>query len=351
MAMKACAPAPEPGVLAQQMATTTQRRSWVLVLVGAIVMALLTLPLYRAVAAGGQSNDVATQLKQLKAQLADVKASQASLQKALDAANAALNQAENELAAANADQLAAQVQAKQAAQLMVSAKKQVARLRQVVGDQARDIYINGVPASLEILVQNDNVQELLNQVTILDHLARQNHDNLSDMLIAQKEYAAARLALQQARKDAQRAAVAIQHKIAQAQQLRDLRTKAMAALLAKVAQIAGKAAALRLAQQQAAEQASGVQLTAGGLCDLSGTSAAERWIIMHESGGNPRAQNPHSTAFGLGQLLLDLRIRLLGADFDTIDCGKQLWAFRQYVRERYGTAEAAQAFWEAHGWY
>jgi hypothetical protein len=26
-------------------------------------------------------------------------------------------------------------------------------------------------------------------------------------------------------------------------------------------------------------------------------------------------------------------------------------AFRTYVRERYGTAENARAFWVSHGWY
>lgn len=331
------------------MATTTQRRSWALLLMGAFVMGLLILP-HGAGAVSGQANDVATQLKQLQAALADAKASQASLQKALDEAGAALNQAENELAAANEDQQVALAQAKQAASLMASAQRQVTRLRQVVGDQARDIYMNGVPASLEVLVETNDVQQLLSQVTMLDHLARQNHDNLSDMLLAQKEYAAARLALLQARKDAQQAAAEIQRKIAQAQQLRDLRAKAMAALLAKVTQIAGKAAALRLQQQLADQQPMSVPMGSGH-CDLSGASPAEVWIIMHESGDNPFAQNPNSTAFGLGQLLLDLRIRLLGADYATTDCAKQLWAFRQYVKERYGTAEAAQAFWEAHHWY
>jgi hypothetical protein len=90
----------------------------------------------------------------------------------------------------------------------------------------------------------------------------------------------------------------------------------------------------------------------GGVrCDLTGTSAAERFIIEHESSGYPSAQNPGSTAFGLGQLLLDQRLRHLGADYATSDCAKQLAAFRAYVRDRYGTAEAAMAFWLAHHWY
>jgi hypothetical protein len=83
-------------------------------------------------------------------------------------------------------------------------------------------------------------------------------------------------------------------------------------------------------------------------------SPAERWIISHESGGRTTADNPTSTAFGLGQLLIDNRRRIggiLGFDYRTTDYNQQLAMFRYYVRERYGTADAAQRFWQAHGWY
>jgi hypothetical protein len=102
-------------------------------------------------------------------------------------------------------------------------------------------------------------------------------------------------------------------------------------------------------QQRQQRQAG--QVRGGGKCDLSGTSDAEYFIIMHESGGDPTADNPRSTAFGLGQLLLDGRRHYLGANYDTTDCGLQLQAFRGYVRDRYGTAENARAFWVANGWY
>jgi hypothetical protein len=45
------------------------------------------------------------------------------------------------------------------------------------------------------------------------------------------------------------------------------------------------------------------------------------------------------------------RLDYLGEDYATTDCGRQLWAFRAYVRDRYGTAERAKAFWQANGWY
>src|SRR6266567_4022175 len=159
----------------------------------------------------------------------------------------------------------------------------------------------------------------------------------------QKEDVTAQAALVNAERDIDRSQAEIRKKIQQATALRDVRAQAKEALDAKIASLLGEAAVLRNTQQQTAANQSGQRRT-GTKCDLSGTSDAEYWIIMHESGGDPTAANPNSTAFGLGQLLL-------GADYDTIDCGKQLSAFRSYVRERYGTAENAKAFWIAHGWY
>jgi hypothetical protein len=91
-----------------------------------------------------------------------------------------------------------------------------------------------------------------------------------------------------------------------------------------------------------------------GAMGRGGLSPAEAWIIQRESGGSTTADNPTSTAFGLGQLLLANRQHygaLLGVSPDTTDYGRQLQMFRMYVRDRYGTAEAAKAFWQSHGWY
>lgn len=85
--------------------------------------------------------------------------------------------------------------------------------------------------------------------------------------------------------------------------------------------------------------------------DMSGLSSSERFIISHESGGSTTAKNPHSTAFGLGQLLIANRRHYLGANANTTDPGLQLKAFRGYVRDRYGSADRAAAFWRKHHWY
>lgn len=87
---------------------------------------------------------------------------------------------------------------------------------------------------------------------------------------------------------------------------------------------------------------------------VGGLSSAEAWIIQHESGGDPTADNPHSTAFGIWQGLAGTRetyARQFGFSPNTTNVNEQLVMFRAYVRDRYGSAENAQKFWQEHGWY
>jgi septal ring factor EnvC (AmiA/AmiB activator) len=330
--------------------TSLLRSSGVIAFIGVIALAALVAPLRAGAAGTATTPDVAARLKQIKTSLNDAKADLKQRQRVLDQASAALNQAENELATADFQRLAARVEQAQAKRALTRSAAQLRRLHQIVGEEVRGMYMSGSPTALAALVQQGDVRDLLDQIATLEHLARENNNAISDIVIAQREYATAQVALRQSEEDSRRALVQIRKKIAQATELRDLRVKAMAAVNDKIRQLEGEAAVLRNAQQQATANQAGMQRT-GTKCDLSGTSDAEYWIIMHESGGDPYARNPSSTAFGLGQLLLDLRQRLLGADYDTVDCGKQLYAFRAYVSERYGTAEAAKAFWLTHGWY
>jgi len=319
------------------------------VVIGVIAVAALVLPL-RAGAAGSTDPDVASRLKQIKTTLKDAKADIGKLQRALDNANGALNQAENELAAADLQRLAARAERAQASRAMIRAAARLVLLRRAVGNEARGMYMAGSPTGLAALVQQDDARELLDQIATLDQLARANNDAITNMVIVQKEYVTAQAALTRAGQQIDRSQAQIRKKIREATELRDVRARAKEALDVRIRRLEGEAAVLRNTQQQTAANQAGQRRT-GTKCDLSGASDAEYWIIMRESGGDPTAANPSSTAFGLGQLLLDLRQRLLGADYDTIDCSKQLWAFRQYVQERYGTAENAKAFWLGHGWY
>jgi len=86
----------------------------------------------------------------------------------------------------------------------------------------------------------------------------------------------------------------------------------------------------------------------GGLSE----QASLNQIIQHESGGRTTAKNPHSTAFGLGQLLYANRVHYLGrANANTTDYNLQLGAMQHYIKDRYGNAQNAWGFWQKHHWY
>jgi septal ring factor EnvC (AmiA/AmiB activator) len=320
---------------------------WLAVVAAAAAVAALLLP---PNAGAQQDSDVNSQLDKVKATLADAKADAKKLAAALQRANDALDQAENELAEATQLRLDAHARGVRATAALQDATERVERLRRILGDRARGIYIAGDPAGLAALVQSGKADQLLGQVAILDHLAKESNNSLADLIVARQDYALARTALAEAEDDARRAADQISRKIAQAVELRDLRVRAKDALDDKIRALEGEAGVLRVTLQQRQQRQAG-QVRGGGKCDLSGTSDAEYFIIMKESGGDPTADNPRSTAFGLGQLLLDGRRHYLGDNYDTIDCGLQLQAFRGYVSDRYGSAEAARAFWLSHGWY
>lgn len=95
-------------------------------------------------------------------------------------------------------------------------------------------------------------------------------------------------------------------------------------------------------------------LTAPGADWTSDLDPDERWILEHESGLNPLAKNPTSSAFGSWQGLLSTRqtyAKRLGFDPNTTDPFQQKAMFRAYVADRYKTAAIAKAFWERNRYY
>jgi len=72
-------------------------------------------------------------------------------------------------------------------------------------------------------------------------------------------------------------------------------------------------------------------------------------LLRHESSLNPKAQNPTSTAYGLFQFL-DSTWKSVGMK-KTSDPEQQFVGGFKYIKQRYGTPEAAWAFWQKHHWY
>ena len=82
-----------------------------------------------------------------------------------------------------------------------------------------------------------------------------------------------------------------------------------------------------------------------------GASDLAAWYTlgMKESGWNNNAQNPTSTAYGIGQFLNSTWAGV-GAT-KTSDPRAQVQAMAQYIKNRYGSPSAALAFHIAHNWY
>jgi phage-related protein/SLT domain-containing protein len=76
---------------------------------------------------------------------------------------------------------------------------------------------------------------------------------------------------------------------------------------------------------------------------------ALQYIVSHESGFNPTAQNPTSTAFGMFQFL-DSTWGSVGGS-KTSDPGIQAALGMKYIQSRYGDPINAQSFWNSHHWY
>ena len=72
-------------------------------------------------------------------------------------------------------------------------------------------------------------------------------------------------------------------------------------------------------------------------------------LIMLESSWNPEAQNPKSTAYGLGQFL-DKTWDLVGIE-KSADYRIQLIASHNYVMGRYGSWVKALEHHKQYGWY
>lgn len=73
-------------------------------------------------------------------------------------------------------------------------------------------------------------------------------------------------------------------------------------------------------------------------------------IITHESGWNMFAINPSSGAYGLPQALPAFKMFSHGLDWPINPITQIRWAY-DYMNERYGSPNAAWAFWQAHHWY
>lgn len=92
----------------------------------------------------------------------------------------------------------------------------------------------------------------------------------------------------------------------------------------------------------------------GGACFRHVRSDAQRELVRRESGGDPLADNPDSTAYGCGQLLRATRRqfgRMLGIHPDTASAAQQMRMMSAYTDHRYGSDDAALDHHRRRRWY
>jgi septal ring factor EnvC (AmiA/AmiB activator) len=340
-----------------------------------LLLAAAVLLLPSPAATGDERNQLqqtSRRLGHVESVLRDARADAAAVATALAEADREVAGARLRLERANARLDTARQRRAGAAVALDQATDEVAGQQARLAEQVRGAYMTGRVSGLAAVVDAHDLGDLVSRTVTLNYVLAADQDLLARLDLARRRAGVLHAGMAQAEGERAAAADEVAGQVRDLERVQALRRQAKERLDARIARLAGAAAALRarsaelrnlirqqeLARQRVAAQRAGrvaagqpAAAAAGGRCDLSGTSAAEQWIIMRESGGDPTADNPTSTAFGLGQLLLGNRILYLGQDYATTDCGKQLSAFRAYVRDRYGTAERAQAFWQANGWY
>jgi septal ring factor EnvC (AmiA/AmiB activator) len=338
--------------------------------VAAAVAALVLVPHPVAADERDELDKTRRRLGAVEAVLGDARADAGAVADALAAADHAVAVARARLATATAELGAARRRRADAMVALEAATDEVGRQEARLAWQIRRAYMTGGVSGLSVVVQANDLRDLMERAVTLGYVIRADQDVLGRLEGARRRSVRLHQAMVNAEQDRTAAEAKVRRQLGELEQVRAVRQQAKQKLDDRVARLAGAAAALRsrsaelrrlIRQEELARQRAAAAARAGSggppaggsgrRCDLSGTSAAERWIIMRESSGDPTADNPTSTAFGLGQLLLGNRILYLGRHYATTDCGRQLWAFRAYVRDRYGTAARAKAFWQANGWY
>jgi septal ring factor EnvC (AmiA/AmiB activator) len=340
--------------------------------VAAAVAALLLLSYPAAADERDELDKTRQRLGAVESVLRDARADAGAVADALAAADVAVAVARARLAAATRELEAARRRRAAALAALAAATNEVGRQEARLAWQIRRAYMTGGVSGLSVVVQASDLRDLMERAVTLSYVIRADQDVLGRLELARRRSVRLHHAMVEAEQARTAAEARVRRQLGELERVRAVRQQAKQRMDARVARLAGAAAALRsrsaelrrlIRQEELARQRAAAAAGAGGggggppaggsggRCDLSGTSAAERWIILRESSGDPTADNPTSTAFGLGQLLLGNRILYLGRDYATTDCGRQLWAFRAYVHDRYGTAERAKAFWQANGWY
>jgi septal ring factor EnvC (AmiA/AmiB activator) len=330
-------------------------------------------------------SDLTSKLERLDADLGKAKADASKLAAAVRVADKRLAGAEDDLAAAQRRFADARRRNALASESLSTATAEVWRQEARRNQQAPHAFVAGGPMTqIGYVLSAGSVAEAGRRFTRLGRVAKEGDDTVTRLRDARRQVASSHASMVASERQASAQRIAVAARVASLDRARAARVTAKRGLDARIAELSrGKArlehqvirllkrarqedAAVhthmlmqlrrnaklaRLAEAAGKARRASQVVRRGGHCDLGSLSGDERWIVMRESSGNPTAGNGRSSHFGLGQLSLANRMRYLGEDHSTTDCGKQVRAFRAYVASAYGSAAAARSFWRANGWY
>ena len=215
-----------------------------------------------------------------------------------------------------------------------------------------------------MVVQANDLRDLMERAVTLGYVIRADQDVLGRLELARRRSARLHQAMVEAEQDRTAAEAKVRRQLAELEQVRAVRQDAEHQLDARVARLAGAAAALRrrsaelrrlihqeeLARQRAAQAGGGGRSGSGRRCDLSGTTAAERWIILRESSGDPtattRPRPPLGSASSCSATASCTWATTTPPPTAAASCG------RSGPMSATATAPPpTKAFWQTNGWY
>jgi septal ring factor EnvC (AmiA/AmiB activator) len=222
------------------------RRSLVLVLVAALAAPLLAAPAAAGPQDRAELSQVQRKLERVRKVLENAKADASEVAAALEQADQDVAAAQVALAEAQRRFRAAQARRKQAALEAARAKLEVEAQQAVIDRRAYATYVNsGASAMLTLVVDADSVSDLLDRSKLLDNVAKAANNELQALADAKVAADAARRRAVAAEQQAAEEEARMRERAAELEAIRAARAAAQQALEAKIDSLQARQGSLR----------------------------------------------------------------------------------------------------------
>jgi len=222
------------------------RRAAVLVLVGALLAPLLVVPAGAAPQDRAELSQVQRKLDRVRRVLGNARSDAADVAAALEQADRDVAAAQAALAEAQRRFRAAQARRRQAALEAARAKLEVEAQQAVIDRRAYATYVNsGASAMLTMMVDADSVADLVDRSKLLDNVAKAANSELQALVDAKVAADAARRRAVAAEHEAAAERARMQERAAELQAIRAARAAAKEALERKIDSLQARQGSLR----------------------------------------------------------------------------------------------------------